>query len=104
MQLPRMQLFEFTDLQWMPTILRDLCTDFLSFFWTFDGGGRLTPTVSVATDLVHEVLPNLSDTPIVDLACGAGKAAYQMVSQLRSLGHDGLELVLRNVSSILGQL
>jgi hypothetical protein len=78
--VPRLHLFEFHEVAWFPVGLRDLVTDFLSFFFATFGPYRCV------APLLAEALEGSDSERIVDLCSGAGQPVLSVLPSLDELG------------------
>ena len=93
----RFRLFEFNECSWIPSMLREYATDFLSSLWCFDGFGTTKPAITPAIELMEKSIKKTKATKIVDLACGSGKASYHILLHLKKKGFRNLKLVLSDL-------
>ncbi len=80
--LPRAQLFEFNDRDWVPESLRDTIVETLSR--SLDWGGFLAPLAPV----IDEFLSAAGTTEVLDLCAGAGGPALILSQEAERLGLD----------------
>ena len=80
MLIPRLHLFELEDLQWFPTTIRDLATDYLHFM---ELRFRLHEPV---VPLLQEVLDATGYRQVVDLCSGGGGPIPALEEALASEG------------------
>ncbi len=80
--LPRTQLFEFNDQDWVPESLRDTIVETLSR--SLDWGGFLTPLAPV----IDEFLAAAGTKAVLDLCSGAGGPALILSEEAERLGLD----------------
>lgn len=78
--IPRLHLFELEDLQWFPTTIRDLATDYLHFM---ERRFRLHEPV---VPLLQEVLDETGCRQVVDLCSGGGGPIPALQQALASVG------------------
>jgi len=74
----RLHLFEFGELEWFPSLLRDMETDLLRFY-----GSRFNP-YGPAVPRLKQVLAQLGCTNLVDLCSGGGGPVVQIHDRLLS--------------------
>jgi len=85
MALPRFQLFEFEDLPWFPSVIRNLATDYLRFMENrFKLHESLVP-------LLKQAIEDSQQTCVVDLCSGGGGPVMGL---LRELTAEGVPLVV----------
>lgn len=80
MLIPRLHLFELEDLQWFPTTIRDLMTDYLHFI------EQRFRVHEPAVPLLHEVLDATGRRQVVDLCSGGGGPILALQQALASEG------------------
>src|SRR5215471_5569418 len=80
MTFPRLHLFEFEDQIWLPGIVRDLATDYLSFI---QAAFRLHRPI---LPLLAEVLRVTNQRRIVDLCSGGGGPVFEIQKALSAAG------------------
>jgi hypothetical protein len=84
----RWHLFEFEDQAWFPVSIRDLLTDFLSFFFR-----TFKPYACAATPLAEALSASRSDR-IIDLCSGAGQPVLSVLPLLKRADAAPSEVVL----------
>lgn len=84
----RRQLFEFTDLPWIPAFVRGMLTEYLLVL--MDRARPFTPKVS----LIAEALQATNQNQIVDLCSGSGGPWFHLARELRSLRGDDTAVLL----------
>lgn len=92
MDLPRLQLFEFNDSPWAPTVLRDLVVEALSR--TLDWGGILRGLVGPFEQFVAAS----GAAEILDLAAGAGGPARILVGEILRAGRTPPRFLLSDLN------
>lgn len=97
MKSQQVRLFEFNECSWIPSRLREYATDFLSSLWCFDGFGTAKPAITPAMELMEKSINKTKTKKIVDMACGSGKASYQILLHLKQKGVRNLKLVLSDL-------
>lgn len=89
-RMRRRQLFEFEDLEWFPSLIRDYMTDFLGFVSEkFDLFGPVVP-------ILRDVLHRTGCRQIVDLGSGGG-GAWRMLAPRLSREIEGLTVTLTDL-------
>ena len=91
MPLPRLQLFEFNDLDWVGADLRDTVVESLSR--GLDWGHTLTGLV----DPFAEFLAEAGTDRVLDLCAGAGGPAQILVNEFRRAGREPPEILLTDL-------
>jgi hypothetical protein len=81
-------LFEFEDLSWFPSIIRESMTDFLRFFLKF------TNFYDPITSVLAEGLSNTQETTILDLCSGGGGGIIKVYENLRLSGTQVDKIIL----------
>ena len=83
MPIPRLQLFELEDQSWFPTVIRDLCTDYIHFIEiTFRLHRPVVPLLAAA-------LRTTQSDHVIDLCSGGGGPIPALQ---RALAAEGLDL------------
>lgn len=77
--MPRMHLFEFEDLPWFPSVLRELMTDHLSFM-----AERAQRLYEDFAQKLYGVLLSRGERTLVDLCSGGGGPAWTLAGLLRN--------------------
>ncbi|MBB3697004.1 hypothetical protein KMW28_21830 [Flammeovirga yaeyamensis] len=75
----RLQLFEFEDQQWFPSMIRNYGTDFLQFL------ANKTKMFAPAVGILNEVMEQSNTTKIIDLASGGGGSWLFLNEELRKV-------------------
>jgi len=89
--LPRTQLFEFNDQDWVPESLRDTIVETLSR--SLDWGGFLTPLAPV----IDEFLSAAGTKAVLDLCAGAGGPALILSQEAERLGLDAPQYLMTDL-------
>lgn len=85
--MARIHLFEFEDLPWFPSFLRNYGTDFLQFL------ANKTKMYQPAIPLLQKGLENSGTTQIIDLASGGGGGLLWLNQELKKT-HPQLKILL----------
>jgi len=80
--MSRIHLFEFEDLKWFPSLLRNYGTDFLQFL------SNKTPMYKPILPLMQKVLESSGEKQIIDLASGGGGGLLWLNNELRKTFPD----------------
>jgi len=91
MSLPRVQLFEFNDRDWVPATLRDTIVETLSR--SLDWGGFLRPLVPV----LDRFLSDAGTNDVLDLCAGAGGPAAILTREAERLGFTPPQFLLTDL-------
>ncbi len=75
--MPRIHLFEFGDLEWYPTILRNYATDFLQFL------SNKTKLYESVVPLLSKAMKQTNQSQIIDLASGGGGGLVWLNERLK---------------------
>jgi hypothetical protein len=97
--MQRMQLFEFEDQNWFPSIVREAMTDFLSFISSF----AEIPFAPFAERL-HQAMAETGDDRLIDLASGGGGPALIIARILSRKRTDPVNLTLTDLYPNLPRL
>lgn len=81
--IPRLHLWEFHELAWLPDDLRVAITDILHFGWSYLPWPAAAP-VGAATAIVERALHDSDSRAIVDLCSGSGGPVPGIVERLNS--------------------
>jgi hypothetical protein len=84
----RLHLFEFEDQAWFPVAIRDLLTDFLSFFF------RTFKPYACASAPLARALRATRSKRIIDLCAGAGQPVLSVLPLLEETGASPGEILL----------
>lgn len=88
LKLPRLHLFEFEDLRWLPKLLRGYITDLLTYQIADFG------IYKSAVPKIAEVLNQSGQQALVDLCSGSGGPSIGIVEELSSLLKKDIKLYL----------
>ena len=87
-----MQLFEFEDLPWFPSILRTCLTRYLQMMH------KMLDSASNIAKVLHGLLSNGAPHQIIDLCSGSGGPMIEVLKIAKSqYGHDQLKLTLSDL-------
>ena len=93
----KLELFEFNECSWVPSVLREMSTDFLSSLWCFDGFGTTKPAITPVLTLMEKSIEHTKKPTLVDLASGSGEASTKLYFHLKQKGYENAKIVLTDL-------
>ena len=97
--MERVQLFEFEDLPWFPSVVRECMTDFLSFL-----GQRGRPVYAAFAERLGHALRVTGEDTLLDLCSGGGGPALSILELLRERSAAPVHLLLTDLYPNLPRL